>query len=383
MNNEVISKQYAILLFACAVWFALSGLAYSHQTEPAVVTVIVESEQVEITIRDAIEPMIAITRVDPKSNADAGRVNEIYQNLRYEEPEVLESIFRDNWEMISKQINIFAGDTRLELVLDTAIVPEIGDPKQLRFSTLTIKATLPADGTPVRLGWRTDFGPIGIHQLGGDGEGYTQILQGGQVSEPMSRAVPVKEAAATIFTRFIVAGFEHIVPKGTDHILFVLGLFLFSLRLRPILAQVTAFTLAHSVSLALSSLNIVSMPARIVEPLIAISIVYVAIENIFFARKDRVSFARVAVVFCFGLLHGLGFASVLNDVGLPAGQFVLGLIGFNIGVELGQLGVILIAFLLLGLPFGRKHWYRAGIVIPASAAIAAVGLWWTIERVLG
>jgi hypothetical protein len=194
MNNEVISKQYAILLFAGAVWFALSGLAYSHQSEPAVVTAIVESEQVEITIRDAIEPMIAITRVDPKSNADAERVNEIYQNLRYEEPEILESIFRDDWEMISKQINISAGDTRLELVLDTAIVPEIGDPKQLRFSTFTIKATLPADGTPVRLGWGTDFGPIGIHQLGGDGEGYTQILQGGQVSEPMSRGSSCKRS---------------------------------------------------------------------------------------------------------------------------------------------------------------------------------------------
>jgi hypothetical protein len=87
------------------------------------------------------------------------------------------------------------------------------------------------------------------------------------------------------------------------------------------------------------------------------------------------------VVFCFGLLHGLGFASVLGDVGLQDNRFVIGLIGFNIGVELGQLAVITLAFLLLGLPFGQKPWYRARVTIPASTLIALIGAWWTIERV--
>ena len=115
-----------------------------------------------------------------------------------------------------------------------------------------------------------------------------------------------------------------------------------------------------------------------VEPLIAASIVYVAVENII---GGRIGAFRVAVVFCFGLLHGLGFASVLGDVGLEAGRFVVGLIGFNIGVELGQLAVIAAAFLLVGLPFGKKSWYRMGVTIPVSLAIAAVGAWWTVERV--
>ena len=148
--------------------------------------------------------------------------------------------------------------------------------------------------------------------------------------------------------------------------------------MRPLLWQVTAFTLAHTVTLALATLQIVTIPASIVEPLIAASIVYVAVENIF---DGKVGWVRVAVVFCFGLLHGLGFASVLSDVGLQEGRFVVSLIGFNIGVELGQLSVIAAAFLAVGLPFGTSLWYRRAIAVPASCVIAAVGAWWTFERV--
>jgi hypothetical protein len=133
----------------------------------------------------------------------------------------------------------------------------------------------------------------------------------------------------------------------------------------------------------LASLKIVTLPGSIVEPLIAISIVYVAVENIFFSRREGTPWGRIAVVFCFGLLHGLGFASVLGDVGLPTGRFFIGLFGFNVGVELGQLSVILAAFVLVGLPFGRHPLYRKCIVIPVSAAIALVGLWWAIERIFG
>ena len=114
------------------------------------------------------------------------------------------------------------------------------------------------------------------------------------------------------------------------------------------------------------------------EPLIAASIVYVAVENIF---GGKIGMLRVAVVFGFGLLHGLGFASVLGDVGLQDSRFVIGLIGFNIGVEFGQLSVIALAFVLVGWPFGQKLWYRTRVVIPASTAIALVGAWWTVERV--
>jgi hypothetical protein len=180
------------------------------------------------------------------------------------------------------------------------------------------------------------------------------------------------------FVQYIPVGFDHIVPKGLDHILFVLGLFFLSTRMRPLLVQVSAFTVAHTVTLALGALGYVQVPATIVEPIIAASIVFVAVENIFSQGLSR---WRPVIVFCFGLLHGLGFASVLGEFGLPEGAFVPALIGFNVGVELGQLFVIGVAFALVGLWFRDRPWYRARIAVPASAAIAAVGAWWVVERV--
>jgi hypothetical protein len=112
--------------------------------------------------------------------------------------------------------------------------------------------------------------------------------------------------------------------------------------------------------------------------LIAATIVYVAVENIF-ARRLHVW--RPPLVLGFGLLHGLGFASVLTSFGLPQGGFIAALIGFNVGVELGQLAVIGAAFLLVGIWFRRKTWYRAAIAIPASAVIASVGVVWFVERI--
>jgi hypothetical protein len=176
--------------------------------------------------------------------------------------------------------------------------------------------------------------------------------------------------------RYVVLGFEHIIPEGLDHILFVLGLFLLSTKLRPLLWQVTAFTIAHSVTLALSMFDVVSLPSRVVEPLIALSIACVAIENLLTTQLKP---WRPAVVFGFGLLHGLGFASVLRDIGLPREQFAAALIGFNVGVELGQLSVVLLAFLAVGW-FRKAPWYRNAIVIPLSAAIALIGLYWAVQR---
>jgi len=177
--------------------------------------------------------------------------------------------------------------------------------------------------------------------------------------------------------QYIVIGYQHILPKGLDHILFVCGLFLASIRFRPLLIQVTSFTVAHTVSLALAILGYVNIPGAIIEPLIALSIAGVAIENIAF---NRMTPWRPIVVFGFGLLHGLGFAGVLMDIGMPQGQFIPGLISFNVGVEFGQLTVLILAWAILHW-FYHRPWYRARIQIPASALIAVVGLYWTVERI--
>jgi hypothetical protein len=126
-------------------------------------------------------------------------------------------------------------------------------------------------------------------------------------------------------------------------------------------------------------LGIISLPSSMVEPLIAASIVYVAVENLFTGTMSR---WRPVIVFCFGLLHGLGFASVLNEIGLQSGHFVVGLISFNVGVELGQLTVVAACFATVGFWFRSKSWYRAGVTVPASLMVAAVGAYWFVERVL-
>lgn len=207
----------------------------------------------------------------------------------------------------------------------------------------------------------------------------SQWLDVGKESKPFAIAAPppAPTVAATV-RQYVVLGYEHILPKGLDHILFVLGLFLMSTRLKPLLAQVTAFTVAHSITLGLAIYGAVSLKSTIVEPLIAASIVYVAVENVLAKEVHK---SRIAVVFCFGLLHGLGFAGVLHELGLPRSQFLPALLSFNLGVELGQLSVISVAFLAVGW-LGRRPWYRRWVVIPGSLLIAAVGLYWTIQRVM-
>lgn len=181
---------------------------------------------------------------------------------------------------------------------------------------------------------------------------------------------------AAIAWRYVMLGITHIVPHGLDHVLFVLGLFLLGSRVGPLLWQITAFTLAHTVTLALATFGVVHLPAAVVEPLIALSIAYVAIENLL---TDRLRRGRLLLVIAFGLLHGLGFAGVLAELGLPPGERVLGLVSFNVGVELGQLAVVAAAFLLVGWWRGRPA-YRRFVVVPASLAIAACGLYWAVTR---
>ena len=180
--------------------------------------------------------------------------------------------------------------------------------------------------------------------------------------------------AAFLYLRL---GYKHILPLGFDHILFVLSLFLLSPKLKPVLWQATAFTIAHSVTLGLAMYHVITISARIVEPLIALSIMYVALENIL---SPRLKPGRIGVVFLFGLVHGLGFAGALGQLGLPQNAYLLSLIMFNVGVELGQMTVILLAWFLLARQFGQQPYYRKAIVVPLSVIIAAIAGFWTVQR---
>jgi hypothetical protein len=176
---------------------------------------------------------------------------------------------------------------------------------------------------------------------------------------------------------YLKLGYKHIIPEGMDHILFVVGLCLLSTRVKTILWQATAFTVAHSITLALSMKNIIVVPNALVEPIIALSIMFVAIENLLISVLKP---WRMAVVFLFGLIHGMGFASALNEIGLPPGQFITSILSFNLGVELGQITVIAAVFSLIIIPLRKKIWYKKGVVYPLSIAIAMVAGYWTILR---
>ena len=177
---------------------------------------------------------------------------------------------------------------------------------------------------------------------------------------------------------FVKAGFEHIIPQGLDHILFVLGLFFSSLKFRSLILQVTAFTLAHSITLALAAVGVVKLELSVVEPLIFLSIVWVALENSLFKKTTK---WRPFIIFGFGLLHGLGFAALLTQYGLPESNFISLLLAFNVGVELGQLTVLLIAFILVRIVL-RNSQNKNQLKIPASLIIGSIGLFWFIESII-
>src|SRR5262245_2139993 len=177
--------------------------------------------------------------------------------------------------------------------------------------------------------------PIGQYLLGTQEEGEDRVewhwLEGkGAPLKYALRHAPPMPTRMEVIRQYLELGFTHILPKGLDHILFVLGLFFLSLRPSTILKQVTAFTIAHSITLGLTIYGVVSLSPRIVEPLIAVSIVYVAVENLILTEVKP---WRIAIVFCFGLLHGMRFASVLRELGLPRSEVLTALVSCDVGVE--------------------------------------------------
>ena len=241
--------------------------------------------------------------------------------------------------------------------------------------TIVLDGQLPAGART--LVWRYAI-PVGSYPIRVSAPGGTEPFVvwavGDRESAPIRFEMP---STLTLVRQYVGLGVVHIVPRGIDHILFVLGLFLLRRAWRPLLTQVSAFTVAHTLTLGASIAGLVAVPAAVVEPLIAASVAWVAIENVW---RTSVSRARVGAVFLCGLLHGLGFAGVLADLGLPVGARVVALLSFNAGVEVGQVSVLGCAFLATWWLAADSRRYRHWVVVPASLVIAAVGIYWTLER---
>ncbi|MEP0518621.1 MAG: HupE/UreJ family protein [Hyphomicrobiales bacterium] len=373
------SQLSYMFLIALAFFICFSVPGRSHEIQPAIADLLFSEDgsSYELDIALNIEAVLAGIGTE-HDDTDSSPQAEEYNALRaLPADELKERVLASQNEFLGK-ISLQADSAPLKTTLAEIAIPDMPDLAVARPSRLKLSGAVPAGAETVVFSWASDFGAIVLRgPLTENGEGYSGYLQDGARSDPISIKGPTEQSVWQVIADYIVIGFEHIIPKGLDHILFVVGLFLLSTKLAPLLWQVTSFTLAHTITLALGMLGLVNVPGYIVEPLIAASIVYICVENLF---MDSLSRWRPFVIFGFGLLHGLGFASVLTEIGLSQSHFVTGLIAFNVGVELGQLSVILLCFLAVGFWFRSKTWYRPAVIVPGSLVIAAVGTYWFLER---
>ncbi len=310
------------------------------------------------------------------------------QDLRQIVPQVVDSL------------QLFTGPQRLEVQFRDfeaakALPADFLNASISKHSRFHFVASLPRGGDPLRLvipiGAPVDYPVAYTIQIPASHVSVTRWLESGMhQSDPFAWAGRVGDGSAVgridpdtlpwsrQLALYLRMGFRHIVPEGADHILFVLGLFFLGITWRKLLSQTTVFTVAHATTLFLSTYGIFRLPSRYVEPAIALSIAVIAAENVV---RPKLGPERLAIVFAFGLIHGLGFASSLSELPFPKHEFLIALLGFNFGVDFGQLFVIALAFLAVGW-FRNRPWFRRRVAVPCSLAIAGVGLFWAIQRIV-
>lgn len=362
----------------------IASPALADIVKPALVEISVFSEgRYRVEVRASIEALLTGINAQYKDTTQAP-TSEEYDRLRELEAPALAKAFESFRRNMLDAIELRLDGRPSQARVTQVDIPVPGYTKVPRISLIVLEGGIPPDTKALTWYYPAAFGDnaVRVRQVDEKNEQWHwspwQWIRDDRTSEPFSLTEVFSPPGFTdVVVEYGTAGFDHIIPKGLDHILFVIGLYLFSTRMRPLLWQITMFTIAHSITLALAMTGVIELPARVVEPLIALSIAYVGIENVWHRSLHK---SRLVLVFAFGLLHGLGFASMLADFGMPDDAFFTALIGFNIGVELGQLAVVGLAFLTVGLWLGKKPYYRRLVVIPGSLLITVVGLYWTWER---
>jgi len=355
------------LLRAALLVFACGGSAFAHELGTTRVSILTKEDRtylVEIVTDAAalVEKLEAVAGQPPAAGV----------------PSRLLARLIDFDESFRQRVTLAFDGSEVRPAIEYGVSPGI-DEASAPIATVRLTGEIPHGASHFTWSYAWTFAAYAVSVRSAAAEKPTiEWLEGAQKSPPfavMSSAPAVDRLGAA--RRYLTLGITHIVPNGLDHILFVLGIYLLSGRPRAVLWQVSAFTVAHSITLGLSLYGIVALSPRIVEPLIAVSIAYVAVENIFFSELRT---RRIAVVFGFGLLHGMGFAGALQELGLPRSEFLTALLTFNLGVEAGQLAVIGAAFMLVGWHYADCVWYRRRIAVPASMLIACTAVYWTIQR---
>jgi len=379
----------------CAVSFKLRSLVFAvfmlvfgsalqaHELRPVVMDIGISDDrpgQMAIRLTLSGEAVLAGLDLSGITDTDASDRSAAYDALRALSSADLASRMRAGFADLAADITLRIGGEEAALALMDVSVIEEADLRLARDTVLEIGVHQPAGGGEISVDWPGARGALLIRQMGvGSDPAYADYLPDGGTSNSFTLATGVPPPVGEVITTYVHSGIIHIIPAGLDHILFVIGLLAYSLSGRALIWQVSLFTVAHTLTLGLASLGWVNVSGDIVEPLIALSIAWIGIENM---RRTRSGLrpSRALVVFGFGLLHGLGFASVLSEFGLPTSAFIVGLVSFNIGVEIGQLLIVLPVFVALKAMKLSAPTFRRGFQLPVSAAISAIGLFWVAER---
>jgi len=360
--------------------------AWSDVVRPALVEININTDGTySVEIRASIEALLTGINARYKNTKDAPNA-QAYDDLRVLSEDALAREWSKFHQQFTEQIELRLDGQPAPLEVTHSDIPEPGYTKVPRISSIYLQGAIDREISELDWLYPEKFGDhaVRVRQVDEINERWHwsgwQWIRDGSRSETFSLTeIFTQNPWYQVLRTYVVAGFQHILPMGLDHILFILGLFLLSKDLKPLLWQVTMFTVAHTITLGLAMKGLVQLPDNIVEPLIALSIAYVGIENIFSRRLHK---SRLFLVFGFGLLHGMGFASVLKEFGMPDDAFATALISFNIGVEFGQLAVLLLASLSVGFWFRHRSWYRSAVIIPGSSLIAITGLYWTWDRIV-
>ena len=377
MSGFFIMKLFFILLFL------LTNFAKADVVKPALVEVsIFKDKTIQVEIDLSLEAAMTGIGTQYKNTQDAPNSDE-YDVLRALEPEALRQKFSHFEQDFMQSFALKVNQKPQPLILSHVDIDIVGYKQRPRKSVLTYTGKLQA--WPKTITWQYDqiYGDNAlrwqVYQVDEYNWSQWQWLRDGEVSEIIDINHPEPLSKLERFSQFVGIGFDHVIPLGWDHILFIVGMALSSLLWRKLLVLVSLFTLAHTLTLGLAMYGLVEISPQIIEPLIAFSIAYVAIENLIIQQS---MIRQSLVIFFFGLIHGLGFATMLKEFEMTQDSFLTTLIGFNVGVEIAQVAIVLavVAILLLMRKFALN--YRRLAIIPTSIIISIIGIWWGVERLI-
>lgn len=355
----------------------------SHEIKPSIADFSINESSLTFEIRLNAELILSGIDASDIQNTDNSNLSYKYDDLRKLPDNDLKENIMSNWDNISQNIYIkLDGDVQELNLLSIEIINQ-RNYEVTRDTIISFHIPLDKKNTSFSFSMSKKFGSIILREQNLNkkvDQLYTNYLNSGDASDLINLNHTVALTKINSFIKYLFLGIEHIIPKGLDHILFIIGLFLFSNLIRPLLLQVSMFTIAHTITLVIASLSLINVNASIVEPLIALSIVYIGVENIF--KKYSNTKIRYYVIFLFGLLHGLGFALVLKDVGLDYSNLLINLVSFNIGVEIAQIFILFLLYLTIGLFFSKKKYYKIIFQIPLSLFISLIAIYWFVERII-